>query len=152
MVHLSLVPLKGNASRCFPHSGYLGISPVTFQGLLRTRRDPDDRSPIAATMVIVAVRCYEFRLNKAGTIAKQNVLASEEHCLWVAANANEPIEVVDWDLPFRITLPVSFGGISTVSHQEYKVSWKIEAIIHHTPMFGLGNRLVKALPLNIVRY
>ncbi|KZT54561.1 hypothetical protein CALCODRAFT_380048 [Calocera cornea HHB12733] len=152
MVHIQLVPLKGNALRVFPHSGYLGLSPVTFQGVLRTRRDPEDRNPIAATSVTVAVRCYEFRLNKAGAIARQNVLASEETCLWAAANSNEPSEVGDWDLPFRITLPVTFGGISAVSHQEYKVSWKIEAVIHHAPMFGLGTRLVKALPLNILRY
>ncbi|KZO95220.1 hypothetical protein CALVIDRAFT_564997 [Calocera viscosa TUFC12733] len=152
MVHIQLVPIKGNAQRCFPHTGYLGLSPLSFQGMLRTRRDPEDRNPVAASSVIVAVRCYEFRLNKAGAIAKQNLIASDETCLWSAANANEPVEVGDWDLPFRISLPVTFGGISTVSHQEYKVSWKIEAVIHHAPMFGLGTRLVKAVPLNILRY
>lgn len=58
MVVVTLTPHRGNGARSFPHTGFLGISPVTFAGVVRTKLQEDKR-PLEASSVVVRVRCYE---------------------------------------------------------------------------------------------
>ena len=58
MVVLTLTPHRGNGARSFPCTGYLGLSPVTVAGVIRTKLE-EDRRPIRASSVLVRVRCYE---------------------------------------------------------------------------------------------
>ena len=44
MVVLSLTPYRGNHARFFPHTGFLGVTPVVIQGMVRTALE-EDRKP-----------------------------------------------------------------------------------------------------------
>lgn len=58
MVVLTLTPHRGNGARSFPYTGYLGLSPVTLAGVVRTKVE-EDRKTLDAAQVLVRVRCYE---------------------------------------------------------------------------------------------
>ena len=58
MVILTLTPHRGNGARTFPSTGYLGLTPVTLAGVVRTKLQEDNR-PIEASSLAVRVRCYE---------------------------------------------------------------------------------------------
>lgn len=68
MVHLSLVPHKGNHARHFPHAGYLGLSPVIVAGTVKTTLK-GNMTHLDAGKVVVRVRCYEGLGSSARQIA-----------------------------------------------------------------------------------
>lgn len=132
MVVLHLQSSKGNAGgRYFPHSGYLGLSSVTLDGIVRTRTDLDSK-PILASEITVSLRCYEARLGRIGVI-RTNVLFDHTQVLWQKAPDSEWTEVTNVDLPFTISLPPETpAGYSTSNLQSYRVYWKLEASkCHH---------------------
>jgi hypothetical protein len=126
MVVLSLHSRRENsAPRYFPHSGYLGLTPLKVEGFVRTRRDEDPK-PLLARSITVSVRCYEARVGRLGSV-RTNVLADVTHTVWSKPHDVEWSEVGDLDLPFKITLPADIGGLSTTYFQLYRVYWRVEA-------------------------
>ena len=58
MVVLSIAPHRGNSARSFPSTGFLGLTPVTLAGTVRTKVQEDKRV-LEASSVVIRVRCYE---------------------------------------------------------------------------------------------
>lgn len=95
VIALSIVPPKGinTAGRIWPHSGYLGLTPVSVSGVVRTKIDTDAPSSSTFSMyhsgsaITVALRCYESRLGRMG-ITRTNVLYEQDIVLWSAAHSS----------------------------------------------------------------
>ncbi|KAF8579502.1 hypothetical protein K439DRAFT_1637986 [Ramaria rubella] len=150
MVKLSLSSTKGNGARFFPHAGYLALTPIKLEGVVRTRLD-DDRKPVLASDLFVAVRCYEARIGRTG-ITHSNLLVDFQLPLWSKPPHDAWAEVGDGEWPFRLVLPPKFAGHSTASFQDYRVFWRVEAVLNHIPMTGVGHRQVKTYDLPLMRY
>ncbi|KAH7924563.1 hypothetical protein BV22DRAFT_1105385 [Leucogyrophana mollusca] len=152
MVKLSLISPKGNQGvRFFPHLGYLGLTPLKFEGLVRTQLDQDGKTLLAKD-ISIAVRCYEARQNRLGTV-QTNILAEHLLVLWKKPDHQEWAEIGDSEHPFRISLPVSVTGPSTaLYYQGYRIYWRIEAILNHIPLVGVGARQMKHFDLPLVRH
>lgn len=58
MVVLSITPHRGNNARSFPSTGFLGLTPVTLAGTVRTKVQEDKRV-LEASSIVIRVRCYE---------------------------------------------------------------------------------------------
>ncbi|KZV91082.1 hypothetical protein EXIGLDRAFT_616108, partial [Exidia glandulosa HHB12029] len=151
MVKLAVVPTRGNAGgKFFPSTGLLALTPVKVEGIVRTRLD-DDRRPLQARSIEVAVRCYESRIGRVGVL-HTNVLAEYRQTLWEKPRAADFEDVADTDLPFKIVVPQRTKGLSTQNYQNYRVYWRVEATFNHLPMTGLGTRQVKGFELALTRY
>ena len=125
MVTLSLSSNKGTGTRYFPHAGYLALTPLKLEGIVRTRLD-DDRKPLLASDIFVAIRCYEARIGRTG-ISHSNLLVDHRLQLWSKPPRDSWAEVGDGDWPFRLVLAPSLAGHSTANFQDYRVFWRIEA-------------------------
>ncbi|KAF5365610.1 hypothetical protein D9758_003182 [Tetrapyrgos nigripes] len=150
MVQLSMVPIKGNAVRHWPYSGYLGLTALKVEGIIRTRLDLDQK-PIPAKSITVSVRCYESRLGRIGALTS-NVLVDYTQVLWSKPDHQEYADIGESDYPFRITLPARIGGFSTASFIEYRCVWRVEALLNHAHITGVGSRQIKHAELPLVRY
>lgn len=126
MVRLSLSTSKGNAGiRHFPFQGYLGLTPVRVDGLVRTRTD-DDLKPVLAASLTVYVRAYESRQPRLGA-PHHRVVAEYLHTVWRAPDGTQYAPLADFDAPFKITLPKRAPGFSTANFQDYRTFWRVEA-------------------------
>ncbi|KAG8847768.1 hypothetical protein FRB91_011436 [Serendipita sp. 411] len=125
MVQISIQPIKNinHGGRFYPYSGYLGLTKLVIEGVVRTRIE-DDHKLLPAHSVTVSVKCYEARTKL--TYSRVNTLADDTHVLW-SSPTDAPTNIGDMDLPFRIVLPPSIAGYSTLSFPEYKVFWRLEA-------------------------
>ncbi|KAJ8078588.1 hypothetical protein PM082_012871 [Marasmius tenuissimus] len=150
MVHLLLISSKGNGVRYFPYTGYLGLTPVKVEGVVRTKRDSDLKT-LQAKSITVSVRCYESRLGRLGSL-QTNVLVDQTQVLWTKPDGQEYDAIGDGEYPFRISLPPTVAGFSTVSFVEYKCMWRVEAVINHIPITAIGTRQVKHVDLPLIRY
>ncbi|KAH7912141.1 hypothetical protein BJ138DRAFT_1084200 [Hygrophoropsis aurantiaca] len=152
MVKLSLVSPKGNQGvRFFPHLGYLGLTPLKFEGLVRTQLEQDGK-PLLSKDISIAVRCYEARQNRLGTV-QTNILAEHILPLWKKPDNQEWAEIGDSEHPFRISMPMTTTGPSTTLYfQEYRIYWRIEAILNHIPLVGVGARQIKYFDLPLIRH
>ncbi|KAG9010527.1 hypothetical protein FRB94_010293 [Tulasnella sp. JGI-2019a] len=152
MVLLSLTPLKGNSSntKSWPFNGYFALSQVSTHGIVRTRLGDDD-NPLMASKITIAIRCYESRMPKLGVV-HTNILFNKTQVLWQAPEGQQYAPLGDVDLPFRMSLPPDIAAPSTCHMQEYRVFWRLEAVITHTPLFAQGTRQAKAYDLNFVRH
>ncbi|KAH8117491.1 hypothetical protein DFH11DRAFT_1817426 [Phellopilus nigrolimitatus] len=151
MVKLSILSYRGNAnSRYFPHSGYLGLTPVKVEGVIRTTLD-EDRKPLHASSVHASVRCIEARLGRVG-IVHSNVLVEYTQTLWTKPHGVDWAELGDAEHPFKIVIPSKSPGFSCANFQDYRVFWRIEAVINHAPVFGVGSRKLKSYEIPLVRY
>ncbi|EJD53046.1 hypothetical protein AURDEDRAFT_110837 [Auricularia subglabra TFB-10046 SS5] len=151
MVKLSVVPTRGNAGgRFFPSTGFLALTPVKVEGIIRTRLDADGR-PLQCKSIDVAVRCYEARVGRVG-IQHTNVLAEYVQTLWSKPVDRDCEDVGDKDLPFKIVVPQRTKGPSTQNFQTYRVYWRVEATFNHLPMTGFGTRQVKGFELLLIRH
>lgn len=156
MVKLSLISPKGNQGvRYFPYQGYLGLTPLRFEGraysssppflphytllifvlkVVRTQIEQDGR-PILAKDIIVVVRCYESRHGRLGTV-QTNVLYEHSVTLWQKQDTQEWSEVGDSEYPFRFSIPSHIAAPSTALYfQEYRIFWRIEAGKHIIPYY-----------------
>lgn len=125
MVHLSISAIKGNqGGRTYPYAGYLGLSKVTVEGVVRTRVE-DDHRLLPASSITISIRCYEARTRFA--VAKVNLLLDATQTLWAAGAGRAYEDVGSSDHPFRIALPAKVGGFSTMQHPEYRIFWRLEA-------------------------
>src|SRR5258708_10915871 len=113
VIALSIIPLKGSntASRIWPHSGYLGLTPVSVSGIVRTKLDPDAPSSSfchAASAITISLTCYESRLARIGT-TRTNVLYEQKLVLWTASSWPPPMACST--LNARGKSPTSGGGL-----------------------------------------
>ncbi|KAJ7046603.1 hypothetical protein C8F04DRAFT_877543, partial [Mycena alexandri] len=139
--------------RYFPYSGYLGLTALKVDGVVRTKLDPDNK-PLQAKSITVSVRCYETRLGLLG-VMHSNVLVDYTQVLWSKPDGDHDYaDIGDLELPFRITLPAKRKtGFSTASYASaYKCSWRVEAIINHAPILGVGSRQIKHSELPLLRF
>ncbi|KAI6022709.1 hypothetical protein EDC04DRAFT_2900670 [Pisolithus marmoratus] len=152
MVKLSLVSPKGNQGiRDFPHHGYLGLTPVKVEGLVRTNIEQDGKR-ILAKDVTVAIRCYEARYGRFGAV-HSNVLSEHALTLWHKDDNQDWSEVGDSEYPFRLCIPSHVAAPSTALYsQEYRIFWRVEAALNHVPIAGVGSRQVKYFELPLIRH
>ncbi|KAJ7273539.1 hypothetical protein B0H12DRAFT_1089906 [Mycena haematopus] len=153
MVHLVLASAKGNHGvRYFPYSGYLGLTTLKVDGVVRTKLDVDQK-PLQAKSVTISVRCYETRLGVLGVV-HSNVLVDYTQVLWSKPDSDQDYaDIGDLELPFRIIIPAKVAGFSTASYASvYKCSWRVEAIINHIPILGVGSRQIKHSELPLLRF
>ncbi|KAL4067674.1 hypothetical protein V8B97DRAFT_1866131 [Scleroderma yunnanense] len=152
MVKLSLISPKGNQGiRYFPHQGYLGLTPVRVEGLVRTHIEQDGK-PLLARDITVAVRCYEARHGRFGAV-HMNVLSEHTTTIWQKDSCQDWSELGDSEHQFRISIPSNDSAPSTALYfQEYRVFWRVEAVLSHFPITGVGSRQSKYFELPLIRY
>ncbi|KAJ6630672.1 hypothetical protein B0H10DRAFT_1982310 [Mycena sp. CBHHK59/15] len=152
MVHLILASTKGNQGiRYFPYSGYLGLTSLKVEGVVRTKLDADLK-PLPAKSVTISVRCYEARLGRLG-VMHSNILVDYTQVLWSNPDdEHDYADIGDMEFPFRISIPAKVAGFSTASYVEYRCTWRVEAIINHVPIVGVGSRRIKHSELPLLRF
>ncbi|KAJ7694189.1 hypothetical protein B0H17DRAFT_1058115 [Mycena rosella] len=152
MVQLLLASTKGNHGvRYFPYSGYLGLTTLKVDGVVRTKLDPDLK-PLPAKSITISVRCYEARLGRLG-VMHSNVLVDYTQVLWSKPDdGNDYADIGDLELPFRISIPAKVAGFSTASFVEFRCTWRVEAIVNHVPILGVGSRQIKHSELPLLRF
>ncbi|KAG6841661.1 hypothetical protein C0991_008299 [Blastosporella zonata] len=151
MVHLVLSSTKGNQGlRYFPYAGYLGLTPVKVEGIVRTKVDSDAKQLLAKSLTI-SVRCYESRLGRVSVLASK-VLVDYTQVLWSKPDGEEYAPIDELEFPFRITVPARVGGFSTSVFVDYRCMWRVEAVLHHVPLTAVGSRQVKHFELPLVRF
>ncbi|KAF7295079.1 hypothetical protein MIND_01046200 [Mycena indigotica] len=151
MVNVSLVSTKGNHVKWFPYTGLLGLTHLKVEGAVRTRLDADLK-PLPASSVIVFVRCYETRIGLLGVLTS-NILVEYSQTLWSAGSTNSYSDIGDLELPFRINIPPDVGGFSTASYASvYKCTWRVEVIVNHIPLLGVGAKIMKHSELPLIRF
>lgn len=94
------------------------------------------------------MRCYETRVGRVGAL-QSTLLVDCTHTLW-AATDYEPIGALEF--PFRLSIPARVAGFSTAAYVDYRCVWRIEAVLHHAPIVGVGSRQVRHFELPLVRY
>jgi len=107
--------------------------------------------PLAAKALTVAVKCYESRLGRVNVIAT-NVVVDQTIVLWEKPPTSASAGVPEGEYPFKIIIPPDTPGLTTTVFQEYRAFWRVEAVLEHLPVFGVGNRLVKHFELPLLRY
>ncbi|EGN95480.1 hypothetical protein SERLA73DRAFT_186514 [Serpula lacrymans var. lacrymans S7.3] len=152
MVKLILVSPKGNQGvRYFPYHGYLGLTPLKFEGLVRTQLEQDGKC-LPAKEITVSVRCYESRQGRLGAL-HTTVLADYTVSLWKKPDHQDYADIGDSEHQFRLSVPVDVPSPSTANYfQEYRVFWRIEAIIYHAPLTGVGSRQARYYDIPLTRY
>jgi len=152
MVKLTLLTPKGNNGvRFFPCIGYLGLTPLKFEGVVRTEIEQDGKH-LPAKDITVFVRCYEFRHGRLGTV-QSNILVEHSLTLWRKPDGQDWAEIGNAEYPFRLSMPLCTTGPSTALYfQEYRISWRIEAVVNHAPIPGVGTRLLKHYDLYLIRH
>lgn len=152
MVKLTLLSPKGNNGvRFFPCSGYLGLTPLKFEGVVRTEIEQDGKH-LSAKDITVFVRCYEFRYGRLGTV-QSNILIEHSVTLWRKPDNQDWAEIGNAEYPFRLSMPLQTTGPSTALYfQEYRICWRIEAVVNHATIPGVGSRLLKHYDLYLIRH
>ncbi|KDQ33567.1 hypothetical protein PLEOSDRAFT_48198 [Pleurotus ostreatus PC15] len=151
MLNFLLILLLGNSgTRYFPYSGYLGLTPLRVEGVVRVKLDNDGKS-LPTKSVTVSIRCYESRLGRV-SVLQSNILVDQTQVLWSKPDSQEYADLGDAEFPFRLTLPPNIAGFSTATFVEYKCTWRVEATIHHAPITGVGAKQVKHSELPLIRY
>jgi hypothetical protein len=126
MVYLTLTTTKGNGgSRNFPFQGFLGLTPVRVDGVVRTKLDEDNK-PILAKSLTVSVRAYESRQSRLGT-SHSRLLVDYSQTLWKKSEDEPYAELGEFEAPFKITLPKRVAGFSTANYQDFRTFWRLEA-------------------------
>jgi hypothetical protein len=175
MVFIVLTPYKaGNHSRAFPFTGYLGFSPVSIQGAIRTKVEEDNKL-VDACDIRVRARCYE--LDRSPSVARKPTVVCEfEHVVWRAGDA-EYKPLGNFSSPFRIVIPPEAARAvpSTLAYKAWRVWWCLEGgtcsivsdwvhmsgswlktwlfpVVNHRPSGIFGSRLVRSHHLALVRY
>ncbi|ODO11813.1 hypothetical protein I350_00597 [Cryptococcus amylolentus CBS 6273] len=155
MLDLFLVPKHGNAGgRNFPHAGHLGVSPVVVQGKIITKRPSVVPEPFLVRSVSLRVKCTEFRAGGAFEGELQNTLYEQTQTILVPPEGDEYISLGDWESPFRIIIPTDAAvqGRSSMTIREYKVVWRMEAVLEHKTIPYVGNGFTKAYALELQNY
>jgi len=139
------------------HRPRLSVSPSVFipsfahpRPVVKVKRGEELKS-LAAKTLTVAVRCYESRLGRVNVIAT-NVVVDQTLILWEKPPASASAGLPDGEYPFKLIIPPDTPGLTTTIFQEYRAYWRVEAVLEHLPIFGIGNRLVRHFELPFLRY
>lgn len=129
MVLLSLQPYRGNHQRFFPSHGYLGLTPLIVQGIVRTTFEEDQKS-IKASSISVRLRCYEVDCSpaakdKGGRVLR--VLKEVKQELWRKGDGKEWEDVGEFERSFRLVLGPEEGLCSTTTFKSFRIWWQVEA-------------------------
>ncbi|KAF5386802.1 hypothetical protein D9615_001855 [Tricholomella constricta] len=144
-------PHVGNQGlRYFPYVGYLGLTPVKVEGVVRTKLD-DDAKQLQAKSITISVRCYESRIGRV-SVLHSNILVDYTQTLWLKPDGEDYGLIDDLEFPFRITIPANVAGFSTAVFVDYRCMWRVEAVLNHVPISGVGSRQVKHFELPLVRF
>ncbi|WWC66580.1 uncharacterized protein I206_100483 [Kwoniella pini CBS 10737] len=146
MLELYLTPKQGNVGgRYFPHTGYLGVTPVVVAGRVATRL-PEVCEPLGVKSITLGIRCTETAGN-----GLSQVLWEKKKVLIEAPDDEDYLEMGDWDSMFKTTIPVDAidQARSTMTLPEYKVVWRMEIVIEHRPIPYVGTSIAKAFALNL---
>ncbi|KAH9445332.1 hypothetical protein Pst134EA_031352 [Puccinia striiformis f. sp. tritici] len=145
MVTLTLTARNGNNTRFFPHSGYLGLSPVLVNGHVQTRTE-EDLEPILASRLIVRLRNYHQQQSSSPALIWQT-----EQILWQAAKPDyEPL--ADFDADWKLIIPTNTNSLGSITYQTWRSWWQVETVIYHQPAGILGSRVIKSHPLYLINY
>ncbi|EAU88046.2 hypothetical protein CC1G_10819 [Coprinopsis cinerea okayama7 len=151
MVQLILSSTKGNqGGKYFPYIGYLGLTPVRVEGIVRTKLDSDQKT-LPSKSLTISVRCYESRVGRVNTL-HSNILVDYTQTLWSKPDDVDYENVGVLEYPFRIWIPTQTRGFSTAVFVDYRCTWRVEAILSHAPITGVGFRQVRHFELPLVRY
>ncbi|EIW60557.1 uncharacterized protein TRAVEDRAFT_70905 [Trametes versicolor FP-101664 SS1] len=151
MVHLVLSTTRGNSgNRYFPHQGYLGLTPVRVEGVVRTKLDEDGK-PIPARAISISIRCYQSRLTRSRNF-RSTLVADLTDVLWQKPPDKDYADVAEMEFPFKLTLPKRTPGFSTANYQDYRIFWRLEAVLDHVDIPRVGSRIVRYYDLGLVRY
>lgn len=126
-------------------------SPFTHACPVVKLKHEDQLKPLAAKSLTVAVRCYESRLGRVNVIAT-NLIVDQSLVLWEKAPTAASAEIPDGEYPFKLVIPPDTPGLTTTLFREYRAYWRVEAVLEHLPVFGVGNRLVRHFELPLLRY
>lgn len=168
---------RGNHARTFPHSGYLGLTPVTLQGSLKLELE-EDNVPLDASSIEIRVRCYESESRSATPGSRPSsvrTLYEVSETLWKVSDTPDSSRRLwapmgsfkkDW----RLVIPKDAqGALSTMSFKSWRVWWAVEGskpaayrfancfslpflVVYHKPAGMFGNRLLKSFPVNLVQH
>jgi hypothetical protein len=172
MVVVVLSPHKPGAhSRTFPFTGYLGYSPVSIQGAIRTKVE-EDGLLLEARDIRVRARCYE--LDRSAAVARKPTVVCEfENVVWSASDGEyEPLG--NFSSAFRIVIPPEAARSvpSTLAYKSWRVWWCLEGgmypfyfdpfdlvinmgvskVVNHRPSGMFGSRIVRSHHLAFLRY
>jgi hypothetical protein len=130
MVRLVVLPHRGNTARSFPSTGYLGLTPVSVQGHIRTQLE-EDKLPLEASSLEVTLRCYESESKGAhsGKAGELRVLYEVSKTLWTSGS-QEYMPLGDYEAKFRLSIPVDAvlnGAFSTMVFKSWRIWWSLEA-------------------------
>ena len=130
MVQLALQPHRGNHQRAYPFTGYLGLTPVTLHGILRTTVE-EDKLTLDAAAVIVRVVCYEGDISGPGGAATSvRKLYEVSETLWRPPAGQQYAPLGDLEHAWYLTVPVNarqYGAVSSLSFKTWRVWWSVEA-------------------------
>ncbi|WVQ71013.1 hypothetical protein IAR50_000538 [Cryptococcus sp. DSM 104548] len=155
MLDLFLTPKHGNAGgRNFPHAGHLGVSPVVVQGKIITKLPSVVPEPFLVRSIALRVKCTEFRPGGAFEGELQNTLYEQTQTILVPPEGDEYVSLGDWESPFRIVIPTdaAIKGRSSMTIREYKVVWRMEAVLEHKSIPYVGTGFTKAYALELQNY
>ncbi|KAF9036575.1 hypothetical protein BJ165DRAFT_581628 [Panaeolus papilionaceus] len=152
MVQLQLLSsIKGNSGqRFFPYTGYLGLTPIRVEGVVRTKLDADLK-PLQAKAITISVRCYETRTGRVNVL-QSRILVDYTHTLWSKPDNQDYENIGNMDFPFRMSVPANVSGYSTATFVDYRCVWRVEAVLHHNYIHGVGARLIRHFDLPLIRY
>jgi hypothetical protein len=118
--------------------------------VVRTKVEHDGKL-LPAKFITVSVKCCESRLGRVGTL-HSNTLVDYSQVLWSKPDDRDYSDVGDFEFPFRITLPPDVAGHSTLTFPDFRAYWRIEAVIQHIPISGVGSRNIKHFELPLIRF
>jgi hypothetical protein len=147
---ISPSPLVPSTAVRLPFLIFHSLNLLTPPPVVKVKNEGDIK-PLAAKTLTVAVRCYESRLGRVNVIAT-NVVVDQTLVLWEKSPASASAEIPDGEYPFKLLIPPDTPGLTTTIFQEYRAYWRVEAILEHLPIFGVGNRLVRHFELPLLRY
>lgn len=134
MVRMVLNAHRGNHARTFPHSGYLGLTPVTLQGSLKLELE-EDNIPLEASSIEIRVRCYESESRSATPGSRPNsvrTLYEVSETLWKVSDMPEGgkrlwAPMGSFKKDWRLVIPKDAqGALSTMSFKSWRVWWAVE--------------------------
>lgn len=130
MVKLTLQTNRGNNSRAWPFTGYLGLTPVTLHGSLSTYIE-EDKIELEASSVIVRAACYEGDIScPGGAATASRRLFEVSKVLWTPSGGSRFAALGDFQHAWHLTIPPNAreqGAVSTLNFKTWRVWWVVEA-------------------------
>lgn len=135
-----------------PHpAGYFGVTPVVLDGTVHTRLAAG-AEPLMVRNVTMLVRCYEVRESGPFRSSRENILWERRQDLFCPPDGKDAVSIpTEWERPFSLTIPPEAAehARGTKSMREWRVKWRLEAVVNHKPIQYVGDRVAKAFVLDL---